>query len=452
MKNEEFSPTPPTPPTLPHTQHPIMINSQLEEILELAKKAGAKDAEVYQVSASSSPVYFEANHLKQIESSQSSGCALRLWHDDRPGLAVGYGTVAPETLVEKAIAISQLNLPETPELVSHNTAVYPTSGIVIPTQNLVEIGKAAIALIREQYPEVLCSAELESELETTTLVNSQGLYCQYSTIEHSFFLGAELIRGEDFLAIYEGEDSDTEINYLPIVQKLTQRLHWAKDNVPSLQGKQPVLITANAADLLWDIVTSALSAKRVLEKSSPWSEKQGEIVLSEMLTFAQRPRLPGVICPFDDEGTPTQDLSLITEGRLQEFYCDRTTARALGKESTGNGFRPSLGHYPTPSLVNLTLNPGTEDLVSLSKKLDNGIIIDQILGGGPDISGDFSINLDLGYRVADGEIIGRVKDTMVAGNVYEALKQVIALGNDLNTSGFYRTPSIIVDGLSLTSS
>ncbi|MBE9148179.1 metallopeptidase TldD-related protein, partial [Coleofasciculus sp. LEGE 07092] len=61
-----------------------------------------------------------------------------------------------------------------------------------------------------------------------------------------------------------------------------------------------------------------------------------------------------------------------------------------------------------------------------------------------------SINVELGYRVRNGEIIGRVKDTMVAGNVYTALKQVVAVGEDADWNGPCYTPSLIVEGLSVT--
>ena len=112
--------------------------------------------------------------------------------------------------------------------------------------------------------------------------------------------------------------------------------------------------------------------------------------------------------------------------------------------------------------------------------LDDGIIIDQILGGGAGISGDFSINQDLrkgsiysalvcyasankpyqqrscvspinvelGYRVRKGEIIGRVKNTMVTGNVYTALKQLVELGIDGEWNSSCCTPHLIVEGLS----
>jgi PmbA protein len=73
-----------------------------------------------------------------------------------------------------------------------------------------------------------------------------------------------------------------------------------------------------------------------------------------------------------------------------------------------------------------------------------------MLGGSAGISGDFSINVDLGYRVKNGQIIGRVKDTMVSGNVYNALKQLVAIGQDADWNGACYTPSLIVEGLSVT--
>jgi len=82
--------------------------------------------------------------------------------------------------------------------------------------------------------------------------------------------------------------------------------------------------------------------------------------------------------------------------------------------------------------------------------LGRGIIIDQMLGGGAGISGDFSVNVELGYRVERGEIIGRVKDTMVSGNVYHALKHLTELGDDADWNGSCYTPSAIVEGLSTT--
>ena len=83
-------------------------------------------------------------------------------------------------------------------------------------------------------------------------------------------------------------------------------------------------------------------------------------------------------------------------------------------------------------------------------EFEHGIIVDEILGSGGGLSGDFSINVALGYRVKNGQVLGRIKDTMVSGNIYTALQKIIRLGNNARWQGSCYTPSILVDGLSVT--
>lgn len=426
-----------------------LMNEELEPLLELASRRGASHAEVYQVTSQSQPVFFEGNRLKQLESSQSVGTALRLWLNNQPGLTVAYGKVDPELLVAKAIALSHLNQPEIIELASPHQAIYDSSGAQATISELINLGNNVIQKLREEYLELICSAEFESEQETTTLINSEGLHCQHSESGLSYYIGVELVRGEDFLGIYDGEYSKNKLNPDRVIEQIVQRLDWAKHNVTPPFGDVPVLLTANAADLLWSIVSSALNGKRALEKSSPWSNKHQELVVSELVSLSQKPDLRPYDCPFDDEGMPTQKLDLISAGILNQFYCDRTIARELNLAPTGNGFRPGLDSYPSPSLVNMVVAPGTDTWTDLVNKLDNGIIVDQILGGGADISGNFSVNIDLGYRVTNGKITGRVKDTAISGNVYQILKQIVALGNDLAWNGSCLTPSLLVEGISV---
>ncbi|MGF1478101.1 MAG: TldD/PmbA family protein [Cyanophyceae cyanobacterium] len=427
------------------------MSADLEQLLELAFKAGAEYAEVYQVRSHSRPVFFESNRLKQLESSRSEGVALRVWREGCPGLAVAYGLVEPRAIVEKAIALSALNAPETVEIDSGRTEIYPDTGETVPVEELVAVGSSAIEQIRDVYPESVCSAELECEQETTILLNSQGLHCQYTTTSLSYFIGAEWIRGEDFLGVYDGDSVRGQPDPTPVIQHILQRLDWANSQATPPAGHIPVLWTTNAATMLWETVAEALSGKRVGEGSSPWSNKQGQLVLDSSLTLSQQPQQGFAPCPFDDEGTPTHYLTLINQGKLEQFYTDRTTAKFLNTHSTGNGFRSSLTCYPTPELVNLLVEPGQGMLLELVAQLDEGLIVDQILGGGADISGNFSVNVDLGYRVQNGEIVGRVKDTMVDGNVYTALKQVALLGSDRRWQGSTCTPSVLVEGLSVIS-
>jgi PmbA protein len=427
-----------------------MENSSLdpEQLLELALKAGADVAEVFQSRLLSRPVFFEANRLKQLESAQVEGTALRLWRHGCPGLAVAHGPVDAGVLVERALSLSQLNPPEQGSLTLTSQKIYPDLGQAVSVERLIDWGREAIALVREQYPDVICVAEWQCEAETTQLINSQGLSCCYTDTTLSAFLAADWIRGDDFLNVADGQTQRDILDPQKLAAQVIQRLDWASHYSEPPGGRVPVLFTAKAADMLWDTLQAALNGKRVAEKASPWSDRLGQPVTNSALTLYQHPDLGPFSCPFDDEGSPTRPITFIEAGELQLFYTDYTTGRLLGSGSTGNGFRTNLSSYPTPGLFNFLIKPGSKSLETLIAHLEEGLIVDQMLGGGAGISGEFSVNVDLGFRVQKGEIVGRVKDTMVAGNVYTALKNLIDLGQDGAWNGYCYTPSVLVEGVS----
>jgi PmbA protein len=422
-----------------------------EQLLDLSRRAGAELAEVYQSKSLSRPIFFEANRLKQLESAQGEGIALRLWKNGKPGLTVAYGPVDPHVLVEKTLAISELNDPETPQINSGNQQQYPDLGTPIPTEQLLEMGRHSIQMLRSDFPDIVCSSQWDCESESLRLVNSLGLDWSYTDTTMSAYLGAEWIRGDDFLSVADGQTDRERLHPEQMVSHIFQRLNWARGNVSAPIGKVPVLFTAKAADLLWETVQAAMNGKQVVERASPWNDRLGQQVISKQLTISQLPQEGPFSCPFDDEGTPTRQLKFIDRGVLQLFYADKTVGQLLGSGSTGNGVRSSLGSYPSPGLMNLSVAPGKQSLLEMIGQIDEGLIIDQVLGSGAGIAGDFSVNVDLGYRIRRGEVVGRVKDTMVSGNAYLALKNIIALGNDADWSEPCSTPSILVDGLSVTS-
>jgi PmbA protein len=434
----------------------IMVSKQLpqdtlaEQLLELAIKCGAEAAEVYQSRSLSRPVFFEGNRLKQIETNEAEGTALRLWRNGCPGIAVAYGNVEPKSIVDRALAISQLNPPELMEIASNLQPSYPNLGDDVPVEKLVEWGQQTIDIIHQVYPDAVCNGDWECDIETTRLVNTKGLDCYYTDTTLSSYISAEWVRGEDFLSVSDGETKRGVLQPEKVAAQILQRLAWAEDKTTSFNGRVPILFTSKASDMLWGTVQAALNGRQILERASPWADKIGKQVTSPALTFYQDPQAGPYSCPFDDEGTPSKPIIFIENGILQHFYCDRTTSKQLGTHSTGNGFRPDLGSYPTPSLFNFLIQPGLPTLQELIAYMDHGLIVDQILGGGGGISGDFSINVDLGYLVKNGQIIGRVKDTMVTGNVYRTLKQLVKLGGDADWNGSCYTPSLIVEGLSIT--
>ena len=55
-------------------------------------------------------------------------------------------------------------------------------------------------------------------------------------------------------------------------------------------------------------------------------------------------------------------------------------------------------------------------------------------------------------KLENGEVVGRGKDTMISGNAYNVLNQLIELGSDSRwLGGGLKTPSIMVNGVSISS-
>jgi len=81
-----------------------------------------------------------------------------------------------------------------------------------------------------------------------------------------------------------------------------------------------------------------------------------------------------------------------------------------------------------------------------------GVVAVMALGAhsGNRLNGAYSVGLAPGLWVEDGAIVGMVKDSMVAGNVYEDLKNVIAVEDRAHNAPMGRFPSLLLDNVSFT--
>ena len=136
---------------------------------------------------------------------------------------------------------------------------------------------------------------------------------------------------------------------------------------------------------------------------------------------------------------------------LKNFYCDLSYARKLTLTPTGNGFRGDITSKPVPALEHLTIQPGDKSLPELLGMMKRGLIVAGAMGAhsGNILHGDYSIGLAPGIYVEDGVIVGRVKDAMIAGNVYETLRNVVAIDNRVCASYMGRFPAVLVDDVSV---
>jgi PmbA protein len=176
-----------------------------------------------------------------------------------------------------------------------------------------------------------------------------------------------------------------------------------------------------------------LDGKNVYTGTSPMADRVGEKLFDDKITIVDDPTLDGRFgsAPFDDEGVAHRRNVLIGGGELKGFVYDLKTAAQSGVESTGNGSR-SLFSLPSPSPTNFVFDAGETPLAEMIAGIDEGLLADDALGLGQGnvLSGAFSNSLGLAYKIEKGEIVGRVKDVSIAGNVYDLLQDVAAVSRE----------------------
>ena len=120
-------------------------------------------------------------------------------------------------------------------------------------------------------------------------------------------------------------------------------------------------------------------------------------------------------------------------------------------QSTGSANRG--GGLPSPSSSTLIVAEGTTSIEDVIADMKQGLIIEILMGAGQGntIGGEFGGNVLLGYKVENGVIVGRVKNTMVSGNIYSALKEGVIIGNKSEwVGGSLKTPSVYCPSLPVT--
>ena len=178
------------------------------------------------------------------------------------------------------------------------------------------------------------------------------------------------------------------------------------------------------------------SAENAQQKLSLLSGREGETIASPLITIMDDPLLPGGLATsaFDGEGSASRTKAVVEQGVLKTLLHNRRTAAKQGVETTGNARRAGrMDVAPT----NFYIVPGSRSLDQLLQDMEDGLLITDVSGlhaGANPVSGDFSL-LSNGFVIRGGKQAEPVERVTVAGNFYQLLKAVRAVGSDLEFPG-----------------
>lgn len=209
--------------------------------------------------------------------------------------------------------------------------------------------------------------------------------------------------------------------------------------VPTLSA--PVLFTPRVARSLWSHLFAAISGGTLYRNASFLKDKLEQRIAVPTLTLRQCPhRRHGLASAgFDDDGVATIERDLVTEGVLRSYLLSAYSARRLGLETTGNA----------GGVFNVDVAPGDADFDALVAGMGRGLVVTELMGQGVNlVSGDYSRGA-AGWWVENGELAYPVENATVAGNLADMYSGIAALGNDVEYQSAVRTPSVVIERMTI---
>ncbi len=137
---------------------------------------------------------------------------------------------------------------------------------------------------------------------------------------------------------------------------------------------------------------------------------------------------------YDEEGVPARKNYLIRHGRLVGRLHSRETAGVMGERPTGSARAISYQFKPVVRMGCTYIEPGGWTFDRMLEGIDRGLYVVSALGGMTELE-MFTFSAMKAYLIERGKVGPMVRDVILTGNVFETLKNIDAIGNDLQLHG-----------------
>ena len=442
----------------------------IAKLMQAAKDAGIETAEVCYVESDSFSAAAIEGSVDHYEVSAARSLGMRGTVGGRMGYASteAFDDAAVDMMVQAVKESAQLNESAEQDEIFAGEETYPTlespeSDIDRVTAEeklafILEMEKAAKAV----DPRVTRSqgAHISTGRGIVRIVNSAGLdLTRESPLGGAAFAyiglvgqeGASVVTGSEVKAAHRMADLDPKAIGEAAAETVLSKLNAA----PVKSGVYRTVMRFDAMQSLLSTFSGIFSAENAQQKLSLLAGREGEAIAAPCVTLMDDPLLPGGFgsTPFDAEGSAARRKEVIGDGVLKTLLHNRKTARKQGVATTGNAARQGVGGPIRVAPTNLFFKPGEKDLETLLSEMDDGLLITELGGlhaGANPISGDFSL-IAKGYLVVNGRRARPVEQITVAGNFYQLLKEIKAVGSDLEFRGrSIGSPSVDVGAMNVS--
>ena len=419
----------------------------MDRLLAEAKAQGIDPAEVYFSAGSSFSAGAMNGNIDSYKVSTRQGLGLRGMYQGKMGYAStqAFDEEAIKQLIEGVKEGALLREDEGAEEIYEGDAEYPT--VVSYDETLAQVPATAkldavLAIEKAALESVDTVKQCEgTQLSTMSgevyLRNSYGLNLQHKDNAFIAYTGAIAKDGDSTstgMAFKCGRDF-AKLDVKKLGEEAAQEAASGLHAEPVPAGNYRMILRYDAMQSLLATFCGIFSAENAQQGLSLLKGREGEKIAADCVTLMDDPLLEGGFdsTPFDGEGVASKTKAVVENGVLKTLLHNRKTAKKQGVASTGNALRPGLSAPITVAPTNFFFKPGDKTLAELEADMSDGLVITDLSGlhaGANMTSGDFSL-LSKGYLLKGGKRVQPVEQITIAGNFYDVLKNIRAIGSDL---------------------
>ena len=133
---------------------------------------------------------------------------------------------------------------------------------------------------------------------------------------------------------------------------------------------------------------------------------------------------------YDDEGVPATKTYLVREGKLVGRLHSRETAAKMNEKPTGNARAVSYRYPPIVRMTNTYIEPRSVSFEEIIGDIKEGIYAKNWYGGTTSME-MFTFSAGEAYMIRHGKLAEMLRPVVLTGNVFTTLKNIDAIGNDL---------------------
>lgn len=419
----------------------------LRKVITAAMSKGGDYADLYFEHTLNNYSNLEDGKVNQASSNVAYGVGIRVLKGDQTGYAFTE-QITPEAMLNAAktaasiasgtgkalnLNISELNVPnlypvttswedtsvkdKIPFLERMNEKVFALDGSV--TKVNASIGDTtSYILFHNSEGLIACDYRPLVYISATCVMEKEGR-------TENFSVSRSARKGSEFLS-----NDLVDALAAEVVEKAKLQFLAGK---PKAGEMEVVMSPGESGILLHEAIGHAFEADFNRKKTSIFSDKLNKKVAEDFITIVDDGTLPSDrgSLNFDDEGIPTENTRIVTNGILTSYLHDRISAAHYNVKPTGNGRRQSFRFIPVPRMRSTRMENGPHKPEEIIASVKNGIYVTSFSNGQVNIgAGDFTFFVKAGYIIENGKLAMPIKDINIIGNGPQALADIVMAADD----------------------